>query len=105
MIEYAESTELCRSIMLGAYFGDARSDACGICDNCIAKKKKDELDFNSFQSIVQALKSASTEEGIELKAYLNHFTEDEKEKIMDVINYLLDEAQAIINEKGSLIFN
>jgi ATP-dependent DNA helicase RecQ len=104
MIHYAENAAMCRSVMLAAYFGDTGSDACGICDNCIAKKKKEELDFNSFQSIIQALKSASTEEGIELKAYLNHFTEGEKEKIMDVVNHLLDEAQASINDKGSLIF-
>ncbi|MFN9710082.1 MAG: ATP-dependent DNA helicase RecQ [Bacteroidota bacterium] len=104
MMQYAESTNMCRSVILANYFGDTGSDACGICDNCIAKKKKEEVDFNSFHSIIQALKSAATEEGVELKAYLNNFSQDEKEKIMDVINHLLDEAEAIINEKGSLIF-
>jgi ATP-dependent DNA helicase RecQ len=105
IIQYAEATDACRSVLLGKYFGDTASETCGICDNCIAKRKKGTIDFNSFQSITTILQHAAREGAIDLKSLLHPYSEGEKEKIMEVVQYLLQEETIRINEKGHLIFN
>ena len=105
MIHYAESTNQCRSIMLGSYFGDNASETCGICDYCVSKRKKENIDFNSFQSVTTLLKQAENEGSIELKSFLNHYTNSEKEKILEVIQHLIHEEEVKMNEKGNIIFN
>lgn len=42
MFEYAEEQLTCRSLFFQRYFGDTDSDECGICDNCIERRKSRE---------------------------------------------------------------
>lgn len=37
MLQYAQSTTICRSRLLLAYFGEKKSDPCGHCDVCLSK--------------------------------------------------------------------
>jgi ATP-dependent DNA helicase RecQ len=37
-------TEVCRSIQLLAYFDEPNADKCGVCDVCLAEKKKEDLE-------------------------------------------------------------
>lgn len=37
---YVQHTTRCRTQLLQQYFGEETSQTCGICDNCLAKKKK-----------------------------------------------------------------
>lgn len=39
MIDYCNNQQDCRSKIIGQYFNDATVPDCGICDNCIRKKK------------------------------------------------------------------
>ncbi len=105
MVNYAEETNKCRSVMLGNYFGDTGSETCGICDNCVAKRKKESVDFSSFQSITTFLDQAAANGEIEIKSILNHLTFTEREKILEVVQYLMQEEKIKMNEKGNLIFN
>ena len=105
MVNYAEETNKCRSVMLGNYFGDTGSETCGICDNCVVKRKKESVDFSSFQSITTFLDQAAANGEIEIKSILNHLTFTEREKILEVVQYLMQEEKIKMNEKGNLIFN
>ena len=105
MVNYAEETNKCRSVMLGNYFGDTGSETCGICDNCVVKRKKESVDFSSFQSITTFLDQAAANGEIEIKSILNHLTFTEREKILEVVQYLMHEEKIKMNEKGNLIFN
>lgn len=40
MLNYLKETNACRSQWIGQYFGDPDLKACGICDNCIERKKR-----------------------------------------------------------------
>jgi ATP-dependent DNA helicase RecQ len=105
IINYAEERDRCRSVMLGNYFGDIGSETCGICDNCIAKRKKESIDFSSFQSITTLLEQTAANGAVEIKSLLNQYTVMERERIIEVIQYLMQEDKIIMNEKGNLIFN
>ena len=39
MLHYANEEEGCRSHIIEEYFSDSKSAACGICDNCLARKR------------------------------------------------------------------
>ncbi len=56
VIEYAESTTKCRSVMLLDYFGES-ADRCGLCDVC---KARNELDLSKyeFDLILEGIKAA-----------------------------------------------
>ena len=40
MFAYAENRDVCRSVVLARYFGDEEATECGICDVCLARKKR-----------------------------------------------------------------
>ena len=103
--EYAESGNQCRSVILGNYFGDTASETCGICDYCIAERNKITIDFNSFQSITTLLHESSKAGPIEIKSLLNRYSLSEREKILEVVDHLIQEEKIFINELGNLIFN
>ena len=68
-------------------------------------KRKERIDFNSFQSIRLLLKDACRNGHVDIKSFLSSFSEEEKEKIMDVIKHLADEEEISINQTGAFIFN
>jgi ATP-dependent DNA helicase RecQ len=88
MIGYAE-TPLCRSVQLQAYFGDAHAQPCGICDVCLAEKKKGrngELRATIENEAIQLLSSGHFELDVLIGAIRSG---TEKERI-SVIRELLD---------------
>lgn len=50
MIDYVSETNICRSKMLLAYFGEKDTDDCGQCDVCISVKRRS--DFNMQKNLV-----------------------------------------------------
>ncbi|MBI5010471.1 MAG: RecQ family ATP-dependent DNA helicase [Bacteroidia bacterium] len=87
MIDYAESENRCRSVMLLDYFGE-ESDRCGICDVC---RKRNELDLSKYEfdlilNEVKKVLSSRKVDAIEL-VKLTGYPED---KAVKVIRWLLD---------------
>ena len=87
MLEYADSDNRCRSVILLDYFGE-ESDRCGICDVC---RERNELDLSKYEfdlileeiKIILGEKNPDAEELVKLIDY----TED---KVIKVIRWLLD---------------
>ncbi len=100
MIDYAESKNRCRSVMLLDYFGE-ESDRCGICDVC---RERNELDLSKyeFDLILEEVKSILAEKNPdpeELVKLIN-YSED---KVIKVIRWLLDHDK-IIQDKDHKLF-
>jgi ATP-dependent DNA helicase RecQ len=87
MIDYAESDNRCRSVLLLDYFGE-ESDRCGTCDVC---RKRNELDLSKyeFDLILEEIKKniASGRVDAEELVKLTGYPED---KSVKVIRWLLD---------------
>jgi ATP-dependent DNA helicase RecQ len=87
MIDYAESGNRCRSVMILDYFGE-ESDRCGICDVC---QERNELDLSKyeFDLILDEIKSILAEshpDAGELVKMIGH----PEDKVVRVIRWLLD---------------
>jgi ATP-dependent DNA helicase RecQ len=101
IIEYAESNNRCRSIILLDYFGE-ESDRCGICDVC---RERNELDLSKyeFDLILEEIKSVLTEEKPEMEQLVKRINYPE-DKVIKVIRWLLDHNKIIKDSEMKLMW-
>jgi ATP-dependent DNA helicase RecQ len=103
IIDYIKDTDTCRSKIIGNYFGDAKMNDCGICDNCL-KKKKSALSQDIFNKIAdhlqQLLQTPLTTEEVFRQLSMYH-----RDHVWTVINFWVDEGKLTIEKNGSIIFN
>ena len=98
MLDYAESTRRCRSVILLDYFGE-ESDDCGSCDIC----RKKEADVNSTDDdiitgeIKNILATGKYDAG-QLVKQLNY----PEEKVIKVLRWLLDQNKVASDDKRLL---
>jgi ATP-dependent DNA helicase RecQ len=88
MIEYADSENRCRSVILLGYFGE-ESDRCGICDVC---RDRNELDLSKYEfdlllNEIKAVLSKNNPDAEELVRLIDY----PEDKVIKVIRWLLDQ--------------
>jgi len=98
MIRYVELTDECRSRYIANYFGDPELKDCGVCDNCLAKKRKalspEEFSQIETQIMDQLNQSISVDQ---LFMLLKKYSQ---EKIWTVLDFLQAEHFLVIDEQG-----
>lgn len=99
-ILYAEK-RICRSIQLLAYFGEKKSEKCGICDICTGRN---EAEINDEQidiykrKIVELLQL----EPLAFEEVLQAFAPKRQELVAKILNFLVEEAFIVEKEDGLL---
>lgn len=93
---YAESKE-CRSVIVGRYFGDDQIQPCGICDNCLAKKRKPVSTAIITRDILKLL-SASPLSVPEIRQQLTYECDDNS--VWRALDFLQAEQQVISGADG-----
>jgi len=96
MIEYAESKNRCRSVILLDYFGE-ESDRCGTCDVC---RERNELDLSKyeFDLILEEIKTILSDQNPDAEELIRMVTYPE-EKAIRVLRWLLDHDK-IVKDDG-----
>jgi len=102
VLNYALKTNKCRSQVLLEYFGEKNSEKCGECDIC-KHLKEIELNKNEFNLIREEIKSIVNLEPINLHDLVDKIPFKE-EKIIRVIQWLLDNLYITYNEDDKLIW-
>ncbi|HLO82248.1 MAG TPA: ATP-dependent DNA helicase RecQ [Chitinophagaceae bacterium] len=100
MAGYAAEKLDCRTKYICRYFGDIIKDDCGICDNCIQKKKAGS-GKEEFEKIVDELNEQLNKNDLLLKD-ISTTIPGNPETIHKVISYLIDEGKIRFNEEGKL---
>ncbi len=92
MIDYAESKNRCRSVMLLDYFGE-EADRCGTCDVC---RERNELDLSKyeFDIILGEIKGILAEKNPDSQELVSMISYPE-DKVVKVIRWLLDHNKII----------
>jgi len=92
MIDYAESKNRCRSVMLLGYFGE-EADRCGTCDVC---RERNELDLSKyeFDIILGEIKGILAEKNPDSQELVSMISYPE-DKVVKVIRWLLDHNKII----------
>ncbi len=102
MIDYAESNNRCRSMMLLEYFGE-ESDRCGTCDVC---RDRNELDLSKyeFDLILEEIKVILEEKKPDAEELVTMISYPE-EKVIKVIRWLLDHNKILRDKDHMLRWN
>jgi ATP-dependent DNA helicase RecQ len=100
MHEYIANINECRSTQITHYFGDPNTQPCGICDNCLERKKKNHT-IASLDEIIQWLRN---QQHLPLQEVLDTLSSSKRKTTTEIIRYLLEEEKAMMNEEGKLQF-
>lgn len=99
MIKYIQLQTNCRSSFIANYFGDNDVKACGICDNCLAKKSSD-LTEEEFKKIQTTILASIEKNQIKIQDLLNQHKVFKKEKLQKVLEFLQQEKIIYLDEVG-----
>lgn len=95
MINYAQSENKCRSLMLLDYFGEKSNDPCGNCDVCLERNKLN-LSKQEFDKVVEIVKPILTENPMTIDQLMTSIkTNIPEKKIIKVIQWLKDHNKVI----------
>ena len=101
MIGYIKKSSGCRSQHIAAYFTPVKINACGICDNCINEKIV-HISTEEFNKIAEKIKNIG--QNISVEDLLTSLKNIKKEKVWQVINYLLAEGKLRSEKDGKISF-
>jgi ATP-dependent DNA helicase RecQ len=102
IVQYAASTNKCRSQILLSYFGDDDPERCGMCDVCT---RRNELDLSKyeFDLILDELKAILQKQETELDQVVGQ-SKFKKDKVIRVIQWLLDNEKIAKNDHELLFW-
>jgi ATP-dependent DNA helicase RecQ len=101
-IDYVLEPTACRSQIIGRYFGDENMKECGVCDNCL-KKKRAVLSDEEFEKIKSRIFEIITTDEVDIKKLMSKLSGISKEKAWKVIDFLQSEGK-IATAKEGLIY-
>ncbi len=104
LITYIQNNTKCRSRQLLAYFDEEIANRCGKCDVCIERNKVDLSEYQ-FDSIIDKIKPVLKEEPKDLKSLALVLNDTSEEKIIKVVQWLLDNDKIIYDENKLLRWN
>ncbi len=88
VINYAETFK-CRSQQLLSYFNETHAPECGVCDVCIANKKKRKKD-SITDEIIKDILNALSNNSLLLDDLMNSINSGNDKEKLDMIRNLLD---------------
>lgn len=100
IINYAFSENKCRQVMLLHYFGETKVNDCQNCDVC-QKNKQQYIDKNEFLMLIEEIKSTLKLQPQTIKDLIEKIP-FEKEKIIRVIRWMLDNSQIYYDKEQKL---
>jgi len=98
---YVEDATHCRSVLIGQYFGDEEIQPCGICDNCI-NKKKDDLSNVEFDQMHKTIINELRIHPLSINALAEQLKSFPKHKIKEAVRFLQSEEKIFANEAGQM---
>lgn len=100
-IKYISDSTTCRSVIIAQYFGDNNVPPCGICDNCLEKKKA-ALTNASFDTIKNSIFNMLSQAPVTIDQLLSSIKGYPKEQVWKVIEFLQSENEIETSPEGKI---
>ncbi|WP_461142336.1 RecQ family ATP-dependent DNA helicase [Spirosoma pomorum] len=104
-IIYTEHPTQCRTRLLQAYFGEPPGEACGICDNCIQRKKQQDPAPALVREEVRAYVALANGPGVSPKQLAHQFAKTDAQTLARTLEQMLAEEEIRYNKNGNLTLN
>jgi ATP-dependent DNA helicase RecQ len=101
-ILYTEHPTQCRTRLLQAYFGEKTDERCGICDNCIKKKKTAEAASSAVREQVRDYVALANGPGVSPKQLSHYFAQTDADTLAQTVKQMLAEEEIQYNKTGNL---
>ncbi|MBO5875953.1 MAG: RecQ family ATP-dependent DNA helicase [Alistipes sp.] len=98
MLSYASNQEHCRSRILAEYFGDSEAGDCGICDICLAKRKRQKAESFSGDFKAEIIKLLS-ERNLSAREIVAEFRCD-PQPLLDTLKQMHEEGSIRTDSAG-----
>ena len=102
VISYLHNEDRCRTAQLLEYFGEISYDACGVCDNCIDKKRGEASDHLKRHYQKQVIEILHQEVELDLQQLSKILDPESKTVFSELIAELLDHGIIYYNDFGKL---
>ncbi|MDC0230657.1 RecQ family ATP-dependent DNA helicase [Aureispira] len=102
-LQYAETIQ-CRSQMLLEYFDEKDSDLCGKCDVCLGRHDS-YVQSGEYVEIKSKIESLLKIRPMELRALVDNFSPNIKEKVLETVQHLLDNNELTCDENNHLNYS
>jgi ATP-dependent DNA helicase RecQ len=96
LVRYAETLETCRMVQLQTYFGEADATACGICDVCKGRHRK-EPTANVQQALRQELIDLAAAQPRNFRALAEAATHGTADQRLRLLNQLLEQGVLVLS--------
>lgn len=97
MLDYVQRNDRCRTQVIVQYFGEQDAKPCGICDVCLAQKKKPV----DFKAVSAGILSKLTLVPLEWKALQEQLVDVDEKDLQEVLQYLIHEEVIIRDDNGN----
>ncbi|GAB2599205.1 RecQ family ATP-dependent DNA helicase [Spirosoma areae] len=102
---YTEHPTQCRTRLLQAYFGEKPGDACGICDNCLKKKRKSQEASLAVREQVRDYVALANGPGVSPKQLAHYFAQTDADALAQTLKQMLAEEEIRYTKSGNLTLN
>ena len=97
VISYTETDALCRSRQLVGWFGETDSPDCGMCDVCLAKKRKAN-ENERFKKIAAEVKTTLNQQSASIEQLVEAIPNFPSEELIKVVRWMLDNGQLLVDK-------
>ncbi len=102
---YVEHPTQCRTRLLQAYFGEKPGEACGLCDNCIKKRKAAEPTSPAVREQVREYVALANGPGVSPKQLAHYFAQTDADALAQTVRQMLAEEEIRYTKSGNLTLN
>ena len=104
-VTYTEHPIQCRTRLLQAYFGEKPGERCGICDNCLKKKKQAEHTLSAVREQVREYVALANGPGVSPKQLAHYFSQTDTDALTQTVKQMLAEEEIRYTKTGNLTLN
>ena len=103
MVNFIKKPKGCRSQHIANYFTDVKINPCGICDNCI-NEKIIYISTEEFNAVKAKIIALAKDIPVSVEDILTNLKTIKKEKVWQVIDYLMAENKIETNREGKISY-
>lgn len=103
VISYVTNPHLCRTLQLVRYFNELNTEACGVCDVCLAQKKQAQTEEELSQVLQQQITETVNAEKMTVEHLVRRLGKYKQDDALKVIRWMLENEQLQLDEQKRVV--